>query len=412
MLSTQGHEPAPIPTWHPKLSPYRLTVLATTICLGTVKAVTIQTGNTSIPITLEWVSGTVVFLILFLVGAYDSSASESTPRYLAWMFESDCLDLIWRFLSVTFTIHRPNYRTDERVVALNLNAKPPITTYRMFVCSSMAAFGLSKATFAYLGYSTAATWTDWALGTVATSIFYILGLYETNSTNLWPSFFAHDQRPFLNIVVTAASYTAATGISVAWVLYLADFLKSIWHLTPALNAAIAHPLSIDAVFFLLLHYFLLELFTVCMAISLMGLFWILLSVLSSSWVFRAIRMRILSTILPLFLGGDRQFTRTAIPTRYLDRAKTMFRVCTHIILHLFALATALTITLLITIVALFPNRKADLDSSAVPTVVSGSTLVVVVVMLWLDFVIVRSMVRPFYRYRYDSKQFRSGLLAP
>ncbi|KDR69699.1 hypothetical protein GALMADRAFT_918668 [Galerina marginata CBS 339.88] len=37
-------------------------------------------------------------------------------------------------------------------------------------------------------------WTDWMLGVVATSKFYCLGLYESSSENLWPSFFSEDRR--------------------------------------------------------------------------------------------------------------------------------------------------------------------------------------------------------------------------
>jgi len=49
--------------WHPKLTPYRLTFLCTTIGLGTAKVITTFRGeDLYVPITLEWISSVVVFL--------------------------------------------------------------------------------------------------------------------------------------------------------------------------------------------------------------------------------------------------------------------------------------------------------------------------------------------------------------
>jgi len=50
--------------WHPKITPYRLVVILLPITFATLKAVISQTGNKTVPITLEWVFGIVVFLML------------------------------------------------------------------------------------------------------------------------------------------------------------------------------------------------------------------------------------------------------------------------------------------------------------------------------------------------------------
>jgi len=49
--------------WHPKISPYRLMVFSIPLAIGTAKAISSQKGNVTVPITLEWISGVVVFLM-------------------------------------------------------------------------------------------------------------------------------------------------------------------------------------------------------------------------------------------------------------------------------------------------------------------------------------------------------------
>ena len=53
----------PRPSWHPKISPYRFMVFSIPLAIGTVKAVLSQRGSTTTPITLEWISGVVIFLM-------------------------------------------------------------------------------------------------------------------------------------------------------------------------------------------------------------------------------------------------------------------------------------------------------------------------------------------------------------
>jgi len=50
-------------SWHPKISPYRLMVLSTPLATGTAKAVLGQMGSDTTPVTLEWISGLIIFLV-------------------------------------------------------------------------------------------------------------------------------------------------------------------------------------------------------------------------------------------------------------------------------------------------------------------------------------------------------------
>jgi hypothetical protein len=53
----------PRPSWHPKISPYRFIMFLIPLAIGTVKAVLSQKGSVTTPITLEWISGVVIFLV-------------------------------------------------------------------------------------------------------------------------------------------------------------------------------------------------------------------------------------------------------------------------------------------------------------------------------------------------------------
>ena len=49
--------------WHPKISPYRLIIFSIPLAIATAKAVLSQKGSVTTPITLEWISGVVIFLM-------------------------------------------------------------------------------------------------------------------------------------------------------------------------------------------------------------------------------------------------------------------------------------------------------------------------------------------------------------
>ncbi|KIM40766.1 hypothetical protein M413DRAFT_446149 [Hebeloma cylindrosporum] len=176
--------------WHPRITPYRLLVLVVTVSFGMTKAVLTYKDETIIPITLEWIAGVVVSLFLFFLGIYESG--NAVPRYLSWMFEPDCMDVVWRILRI-ISIPRPYYTSEELdVVRVPHDNYPPVSGYRILVSMLVITFGIGKAACAYFGLPTAANSVDWTFGVVATSILYVLGLYENNTVDFWPAFFATD----------------------------------------------------------------------------------------------------------------------------------------------------------------------------------------------------------------------------
>ena len=50
-------------SWYPKISPYRFMVFSIPLTIGTVKAVLSYKGSVTTPITLEWISSVVIFLM-------------------------------------------------------------------------------------------------------------------------------------------------------------------------------------------------------------------------------------------------------------------------------------------------------------------------------------------------------------
>ncbi|KDR69707.1 hypothetical protein GALMADRAFT_215064 [Galerina marginata CBS 339.88] len=146
--------------------------------LGTAKAVSAQKGSAQyVSTTFEWIGGTVIFLILFIVSPYDSGAPS--PRYLSWLFEPDCMDVI-RFFLASFSIPCPDYQSQELIPNPELKS------------------------------------------------FYCLGLYESSSVNLWPSFFSEDRRRGVYSFSVSTLYTAGIALSVIWSIYWTRFLGHAW----------------------------------------------------------------------------------------------------------------------------------------------------------------------------------------
>lgn len=88
------------------------------------------------------------------------------------------MDLVWKLLAL-FSIDRPEYVSDEFTsdsTSYLKPANPDITPYRIIVCSSVIAFGLSKAMLGYANQSAAATWTDWAIGVPITTLQVVLAV--------------------------------------------------------------------------------------------------------------------------------------------------------------------------------------------------------------------------------------------
>ncbi|KAF8956145.1 hypothetical protein BDZ97DRAFT_202382 [Flammula alnicola] len=151
--------------WFPKITPFRLINLVVPAVLGTSKAIASQRGGTALPITLEWISGIVVFLILTMTGTYESKSYHELPWYLSWLFRTDCMDTFWRLLEF-FSIERPRYAFDE---CSEDHSGHIVTSYRLLVTGAAAMFGVTKASLSYSGFSSGSNWVDWCYGVVATS---------------------------------------------------------------------------------------------------------------------------------------------------------------------------------------------------------------------------------------------------
>ncbi|KAF8959328.1 hypothetical protein BDZ97DRAFT_1838436 [Flammula alnicola] len=190
--SSSNTATSPCLPWHPKITPYRFITFLTPICLGTAKAVAAQRGNTEEPITLEWIAGVVVFLVLFNAGTYESHPLHHVPWYLSWLFKPDCMDGLWWLLGRLFAVPCPKYSSEE------MDHNEPesvhiVTSYRLLVSATVFSIGMLKASLTYSGLSTGANWVEWVLGVVITSILYFIGLYENNSVGLWSAFFGRDR---------------------------------------------------------------------------------------------------------------------------------------------------------------------------------------------------------------------------
>ncbi|KDR71381.1 hypothetical protein GALMADRAFT_159537 [Galerina marginata CBS 339.88] len=232
---SSGSRNPTLSSWHPKITPYRAIVLTSTVGFGTAKGVLAQRGSTIASITVEWLLGTVIFLLMFSVNAYDSDSGNDAPRFLSWLFQPDCMNSAWRVLA-TISVPCPRYTSEERPTISDPNSlseHPPITFYRILVCSVVTAFGMSKAVLGYYGFSTAVTWTDWALAVPITTSLYVLGLYEYNSLDVWSSFFVTHRSKIIYSVGT----WAAILISFAWVLAWCYVLRFV----PDLKIKSTHP---------------------------------------------------------------------------------------------------------------------------------------------------------------------------
>jgi len=188
-------------TWHPKLTGYRLIVIVLTVGCGLSKAILSYKGKTITPITLEWVFGVVIFLVLYWLGLYENH----DPRVMPWLFETDYASYLWRFIALIFSCRTPSYRTDERSVVMLIKKRhPPITGYRILLSATTIGFGLVKSILAYRGLSTAPTTVDWVFAVVVTASLYWLGLYESSSTEVLPSLFETDYAPAILTILESS----------------------------------------------------------------------------------------------------------------------------------------------------------------------------------------------------------------
>ncbi|CAA7263500.1 unnamed protein product [Cyclocybe aegerita] len=217
--------------WFPKLTPYRLVVLSTTIGLGTAKAISSYIGYDTISITLEWISGVVLFLVLHLSGHYDSPSSKPASKFLRWIFDIDCLDLLWKVLSLV-CVPRPNYLSDELPMPEKSELygyRVQVTYYRLLVSGTIFSFGVGKASLVYLDYPSTANWVDWTLAVVLTSFLYVLGLYEMNSLGRWSWSFVQDRRYLFASGSSATPYCAGVVACLVWTAFFQYALLTYWN---------------------------------------------------------------------------------------------------------------------------------------------------------------------------------------
>ncbi|KAF8995233.1 hypothetical protein BDQ17DRAFT_1430493 [Cyathus striatus] len=79
---------------HPRLTGYRILVVALTAGFGFFKALLSYLGKNTAPNTLDWMYGVVVFLLLYWMGIYEKYTLHNVP----WLFEWDYMEGAWRAL--------------------------------------------------------------------------------------------------------------------------------------------------------------------------------------------------------------------------------------------------------------------------------------------------------------------------
>ncbi|RDB28720.1 hypothetical protein Hypma_014956 [Hypsizygus marmoreus] len=136
-----------------ELTPYRLLIITSTAVFGFTKAALISKGNDAGSVTVEWISSIVIFLLLYILEIIDTSKRPA----MRWIFEKDCALYLWSAMG-----YPPVY--------------PPLTGYRLLVTIATGAFGLTKASLSYHGFSVAPNAIDWVFGTAVTISMFWLGL--------------------------------------------------------------------------------------------------------------------------------------------------------------------------------------------------------------------------------------------
>ncbi|KDR71468.1 hypothetical protein GALMADRAFT_253773 [Galerina marginata CBS 339.88] len=333
-------------SWHPKISPYRLFIISSGISLSTVKLVSSRNGDMALSTTLEWISGPFLFLLIFGLSAYDSKEDDDIPDGLSWLFKPDCMNIIWHILAV-LSIRRPAYTSREIFfISQPYLRHLPLTVYRVLVCLSVISFGLLKATFTYLGFSTAMTWIDWVQAVPFATVLYCLGLYEYNDSNIWPSFFVVDQRGALISLKRSLKYLLSIALSMAWIFYFWYMLSLVWRdPSPFANSTLIHGdgsskgllrTQLDRFYDLSCKLILEELLVVFIAGGLAVLFLVLdaatLAISTSGPFRRPFRERFIP--IPKFATSFVEWVIMSIIT--------LFVFCVHLSVHLFGILPPIT----------------------------------------------------------------------
>ncbi|KAF9036290.1 hypothetical protein BJ165DRAFT_1507779 [Panaeolus papilionaceus] len=198
------------PPWYPILTPHCLLVLLLGLVIGTLKAAFSYQGKTLAPIALEWIGGTILFIMLFLLGLMEDE--EDLSPVLMWFFNFDLLGSLSSYLQTGIT--NASGMSSERRRASYAGPKrlPTISGYNILVSLVAILFGLVKATLSYLGYSTALTTVDWVFAVIITTCLFVLGLYQDRGGTVFPSLFRLDySRPVSSITVATLVHTLFYG---------------------------------------------------------------------------------------------------------------------------------------------------------------------------------------------------------
>jgi hypothetical protein len=100
------------------------------------------------------------------------------PKYLSWLFQPDCVDLIW-CLAAKLSIRRPEYLSNERD-DLEFDPGAFVTSYRILVSVAVVFLGSLKTTFAYSGFFADTIWVEWLLGGFVSSLCVHFNLAQVN----------------------------------------------------------------------------------------------------------------------------------------------------------------------------------------------------------------------------------------
>ncbi|KDR67031.1 hypothetical protein GALMADRAFT_283687 [Galerina marginata CBS 339.88] len=369
--------------WHPKITPYRLVILTTTIGLGTAKSVVTQRGSPLLPVTLEWFTATVLFLLLFSVSSYD--CGEVAPPSLSWLFKPDCMNTVWRVLEA-FSVPRPSYMSEEKAaIAVGPGDRPPITLYRILVCCTVASLGMSKAVLGYYGLSTAVTWTDWALAVPITTFLYLLGLYEYNSLKALSGLFAVDRSNLLYSLNVGIKRTVGVLLALGWTYWC---FYALWYITyePTWDFRTLRPddhrislrTRIEDGYDFALKLVMQEFLLVAIVGGIAGLLVLSQQIVQDvtardGWVRTVLRvlhrpvMQLVEVVLRRTHGGPLQTRRRFSSygkAEFLTSMRMAFRLLVHVVLHLFGVTFLLTFCMLaagvmMTMIDLLQKNKDD-----------------------------------------------------
>lgn len=159
--------------WIPKLTIFRVMVLATTISFGTAKAVTAWFGNDFTSNTVDWVAGVVIFTTSVLLLCCDQHTDPKTrsrffvlgqceanpPSFLRWFFKYNLLES---------SLSRLRYCTKESSPS-KTERYPKMTGCRLLTTSVVLSVGTWKAYLSLTKQARAAIVVDWVVGTLAAS---------------------------------------------------------------------------------------------------------------------------------------------------------------------------------------------------------------------------------------------------